>query len=288
MKLEITPLNQKDPRWKSKKLGTSKVTIGSDGCAISVLAMLLTYYRHQITPEVLNDLLVANNGYANENLVRWEVIPNLFHDVFFDKRIDCPDEPAPLGTIDQYLTSEKPVIACVDYNPATAELDQHFVLIIGKDEQGSYLINDPMGGETYYLQAKYGEASKAIFGLRLYSGPIPSVPTSNAGSAVTIDAYKNFVQDLQTVLRAESFDFPILLGKAESDRIAAQEYKDFVEKVATLVSCAVTDPKAVLEAVKSLAYGKNNEILEIKKKKLCEFSKTDLLIGILYKLLSRQ
>jgi len=170
MKLNILPLNQRDSRWSSKKLGTSSVNIGGYGCVITCISMLCTYYGHEVTPDQLNQMLINVGGFAQTNLMIWEKLHDLFPDIKWDGRIDCPDVPAPLETIDSYLNKSMPVIVCVDFDPKEG-LQQHFVLIIGK-ENNDYFINDPWTGETYFFTAKYGDPAKGIYGLRLYSGPV--------------------------------------------------------------------------------------------------------------------
>jgi hypothetical protein len=171
MKLSIEPINQRDPRWVNKKLGTSSMTIGSSGCVISALSMLCTYFGHSINPDELNEKLKAINGYANTNLMIWEKLTEIYSDIKWDGRVDCPDTPAPLETVNKYLDRNIPVIVCVDFDPKEG-LQQHFVLIIGK-ENNDYFINDPWTGECYYFSAKYGDPAKGIMGLRLYSGKAP-------------------------------------------------------------------------------------------------------------------
>jgi len=178
-KLNIEPISQNDPRWKDKKLGTSALTIGQAGCALDCVSMLCTYFGHPILPDALNDWLTNNSGYANRNLLKWETITNLYPDIVWKERIDCPDTPAPLERIDELLNNRIPVIALVDYNPNTKEIEQHFVLIVGKDVN-DYFIADPMcqpGDGVYYLSAKYGQPAKAICGLRIYTGNPPQEPS---------------------------------------------------------------------------------------------------------------
>lgn len=55
-------LSQNDPRWKNTKLGTSNATIGSDGCAITCVAMLAG-----TTPDKVN----ARMPFIEENLIVW-------------------------------------------------------------------------------------------------------------------------------------------------------------------------------------------------------------------------
>jgi len=221
MKLDITPLSQLDPRWKDKKLGTSASSIGNYGCALVCVTLLANYYTGQnLTPDEMNAKLVAANGFANKNLMKWEALSAIFPQITFDRRIDCPDSPAPLETVDQYLGAGKPVIALVDYNPATKEIEQHFVLIVGKDA-GDYFIADPMcqpGDGVYYLSAKYGQPAKAICGLRLYSGPVPQEkPSESPTEAQDNDLeQEKRMNELTEKVVANTNELRILKDKIES------------------------------------------------------------------------
>jgi len=54
-------LSQKDDRWKNVKLGSCNVTIGSDGCKITVLGMLA-----DITPDVVNKRFRSSGKYTDK------------------------------------------------------------------------------------------------------------------------------------------------------------------------------------------------------------------------------
>ena len=170
-KLNIEPLNQRNPLWGNKKLGTSNVTIKTSGCVITALSMLCTYYKHPVTPDELNAKLIAVDGFADLNLMKWEKLHDVFPDISWDGKIDCSKTPAPLDKVDTYINKMMPVVALVDFDLAQSGLQQHFVLIIGK-ENNDYFINDPWTGETYYFSAKYGDPKVGICGLRLYTGPV--------------------------------------------------------------------------------------------------------------------
>lgn len=71
-------LSQNDTRWKNKILGTGNTTIGNYGCTITSLSMILG-----VTPDVMNQKLLAVNGYAEsspgvKNLVIWAKIAEAF------------------------------------------------------------------------------------------------------------------------------------------------------------------------------------------------------------------
>jgi hypothetical protein len=60
--MSFTPnyLSQRDPRWKDEKLGfDDTATIGTDGCALICLTMLVNGYRFNETPDTLNQKLKA-------------------------------------------------------------------------------------------------------------------------------------------------------------------------------------------------------------------------------------
>ena len=195
MKLNIIPLSQRDERWKLKKLGTGTGTIGNYGCLLTCHAMLLSYYGHEFLPDVLNEVYKDKNVFDQDNMVNFFAAANVFGDITADEFYNCYDLPCDLTKIDKYLEQKKPVIAMVDFSP-TAGVQTHFVLIIGKSDDGHYLINDPWTGETYFFHAKYGEPARYIYGLRLYSGePKNEVSEEDKISDLT-DALKSCNTDL--------------------------------------------------------------------------------------------
>jgi len=55
----------------------------------------------------------------------------------------------------------------VDFNPNTAPIDQHWVLIIGKNGD-DYFINDPIDGVCVSFRDRYGDPARWIFRIRAY------------------------------------------------------------------------------------------------------------------------
>ena len=151
MLLNIEPLSQRDKKWKDNKLGHTDTTIGEYGCLITCASMMLRHFGIDTDPARLNDWLKANGGYYNGNLFVWNSLNKLDKRVSFGYRY----QPVPLDKIDEQLRAGKPVIANVDMNPATPALDEHWVLIVGKD--GDYLINDPWTGTRFKAKEKYPE-----------------------------------------------------------------------------------------------------------------------------------
>jgi len=283
MKLNLPNFSQKDPQWKLKRVGTGSLTFGSVGCAVCCVADILNYFGHEVTPDKLNELLVSNNGFADKNLIRWDVVAKIYPDIVFDRRVD---EKNRYDIVDEYLSQKKPIIACIDYNPSTPVLDQHFFVFVGKDEAGNYLINDPMsnpGDGAYYLQAKYDP--NKLWGLRLYSGVVEEEKPDTVENEATIDQYEKFIEDIKEALRCDTKDFAKLVGKAESLRVTSINHKEFVEKVSKAIGSPSNEEKVVLEALEELLASVSTDMFELKKKRLMEFSGKDLFIGWLYKIL---
>jgi hypothetical protein len=165
--------SQADPAWKNIKLGTSTVaTIGSHGCLLCDVASILTYYQKDTNPARLNDDLKRVNGFYQGSLLVYGAVTQIYPDVTIDwsNYIDCSTESAPLDKIDAILQSKRLVIVKVDFKPATSELNEHWVTIIGKTEDGSYLIMDPIDGSEQFFQARYGDPARYIFKIVVFNG----------------------------------------------------------------------------------------------------------------------
>lgn len=172
MKLKLQLLSQRDARWSRKTLGFGTGTIGTYGCLLTCHCMLLNYYGYKFTPDELNEKYKSSGVFEQGNLINFFAAANCFDNIVADEHYNCYDFPCDLEKIDKYLAEGKPVIALVDFEPK-AGLQTHFIIIHGK-EDGSYLTIDPWDGTEQWFQARYGDdPAKYIFGLRLYSGPVP-------------------------------------------------------------------------------------------------------------------
>lgn len=67
----LTPMRQGDPRWGKKLLGqSSKTTLAGAGCLLTAMTMghnLL--WKNNMTPDVANDLVLAQGGFQGANMV---------------------------------------------------------------------------------------------------------------------------------------------------------------------------------------------------------------------------
>lgn len=131
----MTPLGQRDPRWAKQQLGTSNTTIGSHGCTITCLAMLIG-----TTPDVVNRKLSqlpkdknGNTGFAKGNLVVWSRVPEAFPNLTFVKRVSYYDN--------EDVKANIPCLVEVDFDNSPVVDNRHWVLFIGNKR-----LNDPWTG----------------------------------------------------------------------------------------------------------------------------------------------
>ena len=169
--LDIAPLSQMDSRWRYEKLGTSSSTIGGYGCLITSASMMLKYFGFDTDPSRLNKLLIENGGYHDGNLFVWDSLAKIFPGVSFGTRYSY----AALDKVDAQLQAGKPVIIHVDFVPSTPAIDEHWVLVVGK--QGSdYIINDPRDGMQIKFEDRYGDPKTKIFHVCTYNYEKQSEP----------------------------------------------------------------------------------------------------------------
>ena len=170
--MDIKPLAQGDARWGGDKLGTSNTTISGYGCLITCVTMMLNHLGWAETPGTLNVKLRDNGGFHSGNLFVWGSLSALYPGVKFAYRY----AGSALDKINASLSAGMPVIVHVDYNPSTPAIDEHWVLVVGRQD-GDYIINDPKDGKQLLFANRYGVASKNIHTVCTYnfSGIVPPV-----------------------------------------------------------------------------------------------------------------
>lgn len=134
--------SQNDSRWNKTKLGNSRSSIGSSGCVVSCLSMLLNAEASnpRITPDRLNEWLRKNGGFAG-NLMRWQV-PGQIDGSGYGLELQSQTSKANDW---KYLSGElekgNKVIVKVSGRRS------HWVLVVALDgaynKASSYIVNDP-------------------------------------------------------------------------------------------------------------------------------------------------
>jgi len=159
--LNITPLSQVDISRKDITFGNTK--IGYDGCLTVDIEMMLNYLGLKIDTATLVAWLNANEGYYG-NLFVWKSIEKLLPGLTFNGKYTG----ARLDIIDESLARKMPVLVHVDFDPATSEVEQHWVLVVGKSGS-SYIINDPRDGSRMKFEDVYGDPATKIYNVATYS-----------------------------------------------------------------------------------------------------------------------
>ncbi len=176
--------SQMDPSWKEAPLGFDRqATIGSMGCLLTDLAMVVSGFGYNETPATLNQKLQglgANVGYLGALLVP-AVLPRLFPGVVYRDYMQVLRPPAPLERINSALAAGWPVIVEVDASPA-AGMQNHWLLLYGQ-KNGDYLLQDPFPNPpeakpVLFKTSRYafgGKAAAAIKAVLWLEGPRPHV-----------------------------------------------------------------------------------------------------------------
>ena len=162
--LGVPLLGQQDPAWSGYRLGTSPTeTVGSSGCAITSVVMMLNYYGISTDPGLINGWLTNNGGYFFDDKILWASI-----DTYSNGRVVFTGWLGPdLNLITSEIDAGRPVIAEVSLNG-----NQHFVILTGYDSNG-YIINDPWFSDVAYFAARYGDPSTGIVSIRTYTPQLP-------------------------------------------------------------------------------------------------------------------
>ncbi len=203
-------LYQNDPKWKDKPLGKSSETIGSWGCLLTSVTMMLNGMGYNETPDSVNDKMKAAGGFQEAFFIP-SVIPYVFPNVSYKGTQPCESSPAPVSTIDAAVAAGKPVILEVDWSKQ-AGLQTHFVLV--KEKQGDdYVLYDPYmyPGDSpdkdvlLTKRYKYNGATlaKEISGVLWFDGYIPPSPPDPMELPIPADNFKLYVIEDDLALRAD-------------------------------------------------------------------------------------
>lgn len=148
---------QDDERWRMHCLGSTKATLGAEGCAVTSAAMVLATYGMKVTPASLNEFLTSNpNGYTEEGWIYWETAPLL--DSQGAQALLPHYEGLPsYALIDKNLFFGNPVIIRLRLPSGIT----HFVVIVGKNGF-DYLIADPAQKSGVYPLRQLGSKIEAL------------------------------------------------------------------------------------------------------------------------------
>jgi LysM repeat protein len=151
--------NQNDPAWGAQDLGTGRNnnTIGSAGCAISASAMAVSALSGQtVTPQEMDRHLDRNGGYSGD-AVNFGQTAGV---VQTDPPITATRQRNfSVSDIDQQLAQGRPVVIGVDYK--NGQGTDHWMTVTGRNQDGTYNVNDPAGGRTITMAVRDGQLVSA-------------------------------------------------------------------------------------------------------------------------------
>lgn len=178
VELPVKLFRQSDPRWSKDPLaaGQSGDTLGSAGCALTSVAMVLLYYGVDIEPKTLNQWLIKHDGYTPEGWLKWEVAAE-----YDPSKSRFVYENVPTyKLIDNNLKAGNPVIVRLRYPdlPNGEKGITHFVVICGKNGH-DYLTRDPGAGASkgIYPLKEFGSKIEALrYYEKIETPPAPPAP----------------------------------------------------------------------------------------------------------------
>ncbi len=205
-------LYQNDETWKKNPLGNSSETIGSWGCLLTSVTMMLNGIGYNETPVTANEKFRSAGGF-NGALFMPSYLPYVWPNCAYRDMQPCEAYPAPIAQIDAAVAAGKPVILQVDWNKQ-AGLQTHFVLV--KEKKGNdYSLYDPYkyGGDGpdkdvllttryKYSGAKLESEISAVLWFDAYSSTPPKPPKITKVS-VPAEKYVIYAGEDDLSLRAE-------------------------------------------------------------------------------------
>ncbi len=136
--VQVKAFSQRDPRWQAVKLGTGEPTLGQAGCLVSAVASMLATWGVATDPLRLNEYLLRNYGYVDDNLFVFASVDGL--GCRFGEFIDCWTKPAPVERLVAAVAAGAGVIACVDFQPG-GKVQPHWVQVTALTATGGRIVD---------------------------------------------------------------------------------------------------------------------------------------------------
>ena len=169
--MSIAVMGQQDTTWAGAPLGTSaSESVGSAGCAITAVTMMLRYYGMNTDPGAFNAWLTANGGYAYDDQLIWAAVTS-----YTGGRVAFSGWLGPdINLIKAELDAGRPVVAEVQLGT-----NQHFVLITGWTTEEGLFMNDPWFADGGRFDSRYGDPNTGIVSIRTFMPVDPGAATGH-------------------------------------------------------------------------------------------------------------
>lgn len=148
-----TIYRQGDKRWRDQTLGRGSSTLWKGGCLVTCFAMAVErLLGKEMTPEVVNARCKVAGAFTNSMLAPREAAKALGL-VLVERERDVPwTDPDLVRITNEALAAGGLAIVHVDSDNDT--VGQHFVLVVEKLVDGTYLALDPAPGAEVKLSSQ--------------------------------------------------------------------------------------------------------------------------------------
>lgn len=177
--LNIPLYSQSDPRWASKKMSPSSLTLGSYGCLVSCFSMALANYAVDANPGKLTDSLVPAGAFTPGGELIFNGVAKAYPQVrvvgrpnttnLIDPNLQKMQVSEAVRRIRRLIDLGNMVPIWVDAVHSDKRPD-HWVLAVAFSND-DFVVHDPGFGEIAPLSKRYGDYMKAIYGYCAVVGP---------------------------------------------------------------------------------------------------------------------
>lgn len=163
-----TSYSQRDTRWSSSPLGSSKDTMGSSGCLTSCIAASLTAQGvHSFSPGELNQVFNENNVYNSHGSIVWKELEQALP--YARVRLDCGTASE---SIDRLLEEKMYPIVKVRRKSGAV----HWIMLTGTEKDTHDITAmDPIDGFVHM-----SDYNNRIYGVRVVTGSVETLETTEA------------------------------------------------------------------------------------------------------------
>jgi Peptidase_C39 like family len=203
---------QRQSPWSDELLGyntNSKYTIGDYGCLITSLGNIVG-----LNPLYVNESLKSNNGFVKDSgEFIWNKCSVLgLTQTYVSPRYIGPVSSQGIDKIRELIGLGHPLIAEIDFNPATTTLEQHFLVLVGFDDNEIYAWD--VWSATLVALSVYGGVARAVIQFRAYDKTLPfEIEDNLKRKANGYDAIREKIKDESDSIDVILLDLEKLLGQ---------------------------------------------------------------------------
>lgn len=192
--LEVEALGQRDARWAGVVLGQPTghdKTIGNWGCLLVAYNCLARYWGLTTRlPDAENAHYVSAGAFSAQ-YIQPAALRTAYPDAVVYDGYLTRDSAAMRPKIREWLDKGWPVPCRVDFSPATAQWEQHWVLIVGYVGETDFWMADPWHGDIAIVNSRYAIAGSDVLEAIFYhpEQEPPGQPDPPAGQTYDLLSY---------------------------------------------------------------------------------------------------